>query len=84
MLLVQEDLRHCGDGLARLGGQIVLGEPGDVDIHIAEFEVIALLGQLLGNLLGANAIGATRATKNFYKPLFSPLDKAVETRLATA
>ena len=64
MLLVQEDLRHRGDGLARLGGEIVLGEPGDVDVHIAEHEVIALLGQLLGNLLGGgwNGWGANPAT----------------------
>ncbi|MNF07422.1 hypothetical protein D3C80_2075990 [compost metagenome] len=77
MLLVQEDLRHSGDRLARLDGQIVLGQPFGVDVHVAEFEVIALLGQLLGDLLGTDTVGATRATKNFYKHRFSPLNEAV-------
>jgi hypothetical protein len=75
VLLIQEDLRHGIDRLAGALGQIFFGDAFGVYIHVAEFEVIALFGQLLGDLYGTDTVGATRATKNHCKHIFSPFFK---------
>ena len=72
MLLVQEDLRHGIDRFAGTLGQIFLGDAFGVDVHVAEFEIVTLFNQLLGDLLGTDTIGATGTTKNHCKHVLSP------------